>query len=219
VNDLEQSQEAAKVAAQKDAIKKELEQLQIVAWEANQKGDATGYDAAKKSQATKQEQLEKIGKDLDNGIAKLQTEVDDLEKTISKPDELNKIATAEVKFSRQIEYMKQVERSQKLWANPLSLAGGSIGSAAVTAGAASTLGTAATLGVGGLYGATAGVAIKNRADTLKAIAKDIDKEYGKGGPKTIGKQKRQNKRKENQEADKDEYGDDKKDKEGDDKDE
>lgn len=213
----EEAQAAAELAASKAAIKKELEMLKRSEMEANQRGDNGAFQKAREAQAKKQAELDAINTGLSNNIKVLEKEVSDLDSTLKDTDKIGKMATAEVKFSRQIDYMKQLERSQKMWSNPLLRNSGAVGSTGLSAGALGGLGATAALGAGGLYGLTAGVAMNNRSESLKAVIKEIDKEYGKGGVKTVGKQARQAKRRENQEADKEDGGTGEDDKKDDDK--
>jgi hypothetical protein len=106
----------------------------------------------------------------------------------------DKAATAEVKFSRQIAYMEQLQKQKSRWGmfgNRYTESGGTA-AGGVIGGVAGGIATGAT---GGIYGAAAGAGARAKVDELAAIIKELDKEYGKGGAETVGKEKAKGKAK------------------------
>nr|MBP9843121.1 hypothetical protein [Candidatus Paceibacterota bacterium] len=207
--------EAKRVAVEKSISAERLTAAKQAETTARSSNNYEGVQTAKADQAKHQIALDAIDGKLDEEITKLGDELGEINDIIeNKNNKLSNIATAEVKYSKQIDYMNQVKRQQRMLgsvATPgLSTGGGGLVGASLVGGAAA-------FGGGALIGLnTAGA--KNYE--LSQVIESLDKEYGKGGAKTLGKQKAKDRIKQEKEVVKEIEGDDaeKADKDGDKKD-
>jgi hypothetical protein len=211
---LKVAEAAKKVGEEKAKSKQQLVLSQQAEATARENGDYNGAMKAKANQEKHKASLEAIDAKLDEEIVALEDELKEIDSVLTADKDgnfkkLNNLATASVKYEKQVDYMNQVKRTQRIVGSVATLGLGTAGGGLF---GGTVAGISATgFGAGGL---AAGASIGGKNSELKYIIEALDKEYGKGGAKTLGKQKAKDRIKQEKEVADEIGGDDAKPAEG-----
>ena len=115
--------------------------------------------------------------DRDKSLKDLQKEAE------TEGKEANGRAEAEIKYSRQIAYMGQLEQSSQNWGRRTSIGGSAAGAGALAA-------VVAGVATGGIYTVAAGAGAAAKSAQAANSLKELQKEYGIDGTKKMKKDKR-----------------------------
>ncbi len=179
---LTQKKAALTVAQRKDPIRTAINDIERQEMIANASGDVAGVQKARAERTKREAELRSIDASMDLSVKTLESEVAEIGKEMA---DAKKMAEAEIKFGRQINYMKQLQTTQNMW-NTWTAKGGNAATGLGLGAAGGSLAGAAGAATGGLVVAPLLLwGAKANSARRQADIDAINKEYIKGGAKRI----------------------------------